>query len=295
MAESTTSRPCLTPGLHPNVAEKVYREDPGLNASVVKHGVGEGSSIAAMNWARANPKEPTASMELGTALHSLVLEPETFLERHPVYRESKTKGEGAKTKWAAFQKANEGKVILDPEDETKLALMRESIMDHPYARLLVTGKGERECVAIWNSDTGLRCKARIDFLNAERRVLVDLKTTCDASERAWARSAADFKYDVQAAWYQWGFGKVTGQSCTMAFVVVENSGMHRCRVFTLPPEAINAAGRAIRDLLPHWREAERTKTYPDIPHNDPTEIEWPAWATRTPGVVEIASEADIPF
>lgn len=286
----------LTHGLHRNVAERVYREDTGLNASVVKHGVGEGASVAAMNWVRANPDQDTPSKRLGTALHSLVLEPETFLDRHPIYREPKNKGEGSKTKWEAFQAAHAGKIILNEDQEAKLARMRDSIMDHPYARLLVTGNGDRECVAIWNSAGGLRCKARIDFLNTERRVLVDLKTTNDASERAWARSAAQFKYDVQAAWYMWGFwAAMEHQDCTMAFVVVENDGLHRCRVFTLPPDAINAAGRAIRELLPHWREAEKTGVYQDIPHNDPTEIVWPAWAVRTPGVVEVASEADIPF
>lgn len=281
----------LTPGLHPGVPEKAYREDAGLNASLLKRGIGVGGSLAAMEWERTHPKESTDAMDMGTLLHALVLEPETFLDRVAIWD-----GDKRGKAFADFEAANSGRIIIKPPQHEALAAMRDSIMDHRHARALVTGKGERECVAIWNTSAGLRCKARIDFLNTERRVLVDLKTARCCDESAWVRqSAVPLKYDVQEAWYRWGFQAATGQPCTMAFVVVENCDRHRCRVFTLPPDAVNEAGAAIRSLLPHWAEAQRTGVYPDEIHNDPTEVEWPAWANRTPGVVEVASDDDVPF
>lgn len=281
----------LTPGLHAGVPEAEYRADPGLNASIIKHGLGEGGSLAAMRWAMDNPDEPTEAMKLGTLLHALVLEPETFPDRVAVWDGGDFRG-GAYTEFAA---ANKGRLIIKPKQHTALARMRDSIMAHPQARALVTGKGMREATAIFNARAGLRGKARIDFLNTEQDMLVDLKTARTCDPRAWTRTAAvPLKYDVQQAWYQAAFHAVLKRECRMAFVVVENCDRHRCRVFTLPPEPIDACLVAIAPLLDQWAEALQSGVYPDLPINDPTEIDWPAWAMRG-GPVEVTSDDDVPF
>lgn len=280
----------LTTGLHPNVPDEVYRKDPGLNASVIKHGIGDGGSLAAMRWAMDNPKPPTDAMDMGTLLHALVLEPDTFPSRVAVWDGGDRRGKA----YTEFAEANLGRIIIKPDQSTALARMRDSIMDHPHARALITGRGMREATAIFNTNAGVRGKARIDFLNTDANVLVDLKTARSCDPRAWARTAVQLKYDVQEAWYRLAFWVVTGKQPDMAFVVVENCDRHRCRVFTLPPDPINACTDAIAALLPKWREALDSGEYPDLPINDPTEIEWPAWAVRG-GLVEVMSDDDVPF
>jgi len=280
----------LSPGLHAGVTEKEYRADPGLNASVIKHGLGEGGSLAAMRWAMDNPKPPTDAMDMGTLLHALVLEPDTFPSRVAIW-DGDRRGK-AYTKFAA---ANKGRIIIKPDQADSLARMRDSIMDHPQARALITGKGMREATAIFNGRAGVRGKARIDFLNTDANMLVDLKTARSCDPRAWSRNAAvALKYDVQEAWYRAAFYAATGHAPSMAFVVVENCDRHRCRVFTLPPGPVDACMDAIAELLPRWRDALASGEYPDIPINDPTEIDWPAWAVRG-GPVEVTNDDDVPF
>lgn len=280
----------LTPGLHAGVPEAEYRADPGLNASIIKYGLGEGGSLAAMRWAMDNPTPPTDAMDMGTLLHALVLEPETFLDRVAIW-------DGAKrgTAYTEFAAANEGRIIIKPDQHTALARMRDSIMDHPQARALVTGQGMREATAIFNARAGIRGKARIDFLNTEQNMLVDLKTARTCDPRAWTRTAAvPLKYDVQQAWYQAAFHAVLRRECRMAFVVVENCDRHRCRVFTLPPAPVDACLDAIAPLLDQWAEAQRTNVYPDLPINNPTEVDWPAWANRNAPAGAINDE-NVPF
>lgn len=280
----------LTPGLHAGVPEAAYRADPGLNASIIKHGLGEGGSLAAMRWAMDNPKPATDAMDMGTLLHALVLEPDTFLDRVAIWD-----GDKRGKPFTEFEAANAGRIIIKPAQHTALARMRDSIMDHPQARALVTGKGMREATAIFNARAGLRGKARIDFLNTEQDMLVDLKTARTCDPRAWTRTAAvPLKYDVQQAWYQAAFYAVLKRECRMAFVVVENCDRHRCRVFTLPPEPIDACLVAIAPLLDQWAEALQSGVYPDLPINDPTEVEWPAWASRLAPAGAI-NDDDVPF
>ena len=95
----------LTAGLHAGVPEADYRADPGLNASIIKHGLGEGGSLAAMRWAMDNPKEPTDAMDLGTLLHALVLEPDTFPDRVAIWD-----GDKRGKAYAEFEAANAGEI-----------------------------------------------------------------------------------------------------------------------------------------------------------------------------------------
>lgn len=299
----------LTPGLHAGVPEAAYRADPGLNASIIKHGLGEGGSLAAMQAVRAGRVVPeTKPQKFGTLFHSLVLEPETFPDKIAIWTGGpKNKGEGSKKRWEAFQAEHKDRRIVDQSEADALAYMRDSVYDHPFARSIVTGKGQRECVAIWADKWGTRCKARIDFLNDELVILADLKSTAFISERLWAREAVKWQYHIQAAWYRFGFEQVIRKAPTFAFVVVESEGQHRCRVFTLPPAAYAVADEAIAGLLPKWAEANRTGEFPgetkydhnkqaDVPieDTDPTEIEWPAWASQL-APAGVMSDDDVPF
>jgi hypothetical protein len=229
-------------------------------------------------------------MELGTLLHAMVLEPETYLDRVAVWD-----GDRRGKAYAEFVAANPGMILIKPEDDLALTRMRDAVLDNPYARALCNAKGQREACAIWNTTLGFQCKARIDYLNTDAMILVDLKTCRSVDEYAWARAACELKYDVQAAWYRWGFEVVTGKKCSVAFVAVENEGLHRCRVFTLPPDVLARADSAIADLLPLWAEARTSGVYPDVEFNDPTEVVWPAYANRDVGTKEIADDADVPF
>ncbi|MBU0598974.1 hypothetical protein KKF61_08390, partial [Patescibacteria group bacterium] len=64
------------------------------------------------------PRPDTAAMKLGRALHSVVLEPDTTILEYTVYREPKSRGEGARTRWQEFEAAaiREGKTVLDVAD-----------------------------------------------------------------------------------------------------------------------------------------------------------------------------------
>jgi exodeoxyribonuclease VIII len=53
-------------------------------------------------------------------------------------------------------------------------------------------------------------------------VIIDLKTTEDASPRGFAQSVKKYRYDVQAAFYSDGLEEATGKACNgFFFVAVE--------------------------------------------------------------------------
>jgi len=58
---------------------------------------------------------------------------------------------------------------------------------------------EYQVSTIWkDKETGLICKSRPDICQRKKSVIVDIKTTLDASPQGFARQAANLNYPIQA-------------------------------------------------------------------------------------------------
>jgi exodeoxyribonuclease VIII len=87
-------------------------------------------------------------------------------------------------------------------------------------------------------------------LTDDGRLLVDLKTTEDASPRGFAKSIAQWRYQVQAAWYMDGVEQATGtRPEQFLFVCVEKKAPYAVAVYAADAEMIAAGAQtAARDL-----------------------------------------------
>ena len=146
-------------------------------------------------------KEPTPAMQVGTALHTAVLEPELWdatvaVPPHTFDRRTKVGKELA----AEFERESAGKIVLTPDDADRVRRMADAVHKHPAAKFLLELPGRREPSYTWKDPaTGLECKTRPDWHSEDRRLVVDVKTTRDASREEFAKSIANFDYHVQAA------------------------------------------------------------------------------------------------
>lgn len=121
--------------------------------------------------------------------------------------------------------ANNGhRNILEPEQWDQLMNMREACMAHPVARQLITAPGKAEQSIYWvDAKTGELCRIRPDK-RLDNGILLDLKSTEDASPEGFARSIANYGYDVQDAFYQDGVQAATGKPPrAFIFLAVEKS------------------------------------------------------------------------
>ena len=80
-------------------------------------------------------------------------------------------------------------------------------------------------------------------------LIVDLKTTMDASPDAFARTAANFNYPLQAAYYVDGLqaaGIASPDAVTsFVFLVVEKTPPYGVAVYTLPEDAIEPRSQPV--------------------------------------------------
>jgi len=103
---------------------------------------------------------------------------------------------------------NPGKTWLSPEEWEEVQGMAKAIAASPFAPLIDTATSQR--TYYWTDPTtGLSCKCRPDWLMPG--AIVDVKSTEDASAEAFMRSAYNYQYHLQAAFYMDGMAAVWGE------------------------------------------------------------------------------------
>ena len=82
----------------------------------------------------------------------------------------------------------------------------------------------REIAIVWDDpETGLRCKARIDFVSEYDgwTVVGDLKSSINAAPKQWARAVANYGYHRQAAFYLDGCNAISPHDRLFAWIIQE--------------------------------------------------------------------------
>jgi exodeoxyribonuclease VIII len=252
-------------------------------------------------WARyVDPKrvepEPTAAMLLGTAVHTLVLEADQFADRYVAAPEGiDRRYKAGKELFAEWEAQAAGRTVLAKADADLIQAMGRAVHGHPAAAYLLGLPGKAETTHMWTDEaTGLECKCRPDWLLDDGSLIVDLKTTEDASPAGFSKSIAAYRYHVQAAHYLTGVERATGRRPEQfIFICVEKKAPHAVAVYAADAEMV-AAGQvtAARDmlLLAECRDADYWPAYSDQIET----ISLPAWMRpRADGSVPAAPAEQI--
>lgn len=217
--------------------------------------------------------EPTPAMVLGSAVHTRVLEPHRFAIEYAVAPALDRRTKAGKEAWEQFQADSQDRTVLTAEQDALSKAMADAVHLHPAADLLLGKPGQAEASYFWTDEsTGERCKIRPDWHSDCRRLIVDLKTTDDASPQGFQRSIQKWRYHVQSAWYLRGLGAEQ-----FVFIAVEKTPPHLVGVYVATPEMVAAGGRvADRDLarLAECRAADEWPGYSD----KITPIDLPRWS-----------------
>lgn len=220
-------------------------------------------------------------MRLGTALHTHVLEMSRWDEEIAVAPDDiNRKTKDGREQWAAFQAASADKTVITADDAEQVMAMGRAIMRHPAAAMLLGLQGKAETTHMWtDATTELECKCRPDWFTDDGSIVVDLKTTKDASPRGFRQSVANFAYHKQAAWYLHGLEQSTGKRPDQfIFICVESSAPYACAVYAADAEMIERGHeQAMRDLgkLAACRATDSWPSYSDQIEM----ISLPAWMT----------------
>jgi hypothetical protein len=264
-----------------------------------------------LKFQRSQPDVRKVHFDLGTAVHTAILEPhmiDNVLETIPVdvLGKNGAKNTNAYRDWAAAVPAS--KAIVTNVQRDMVLRIRDNVLENPahsQARELLTG-GKPEVSVFWdeiydtepNEDEDgyqtlssktyedpegkhlLRMKVRPDYIPADR-IIVDLKTSAqDIDQASFEKSAYDKHYHWSAGLTLRGMNLATGNPHRVyIFVVVEVNEPHEVGVYRATEEMIALGKMETMETMGRLAWCDMTDTWPGIP-NRIQQVGLPPWAYK---------------
>lgn len=132
--------------------------------------------------------------------------------------------------------------------------------------------GEPEQVIVWQED-GLWFRAMMDWLKTDRSIIIDYKTTEDASPDTFSRQISRMQYDFQRSFYLRGM-RALGYDPEFLFLAQETGGAHECTLHGVSPALEAYADFQVERAIQLWRKCLESDEWPGYP----TQV---CWATPT--------------
>lgn len=260
------------------MTEQEYRAYPAISRSELWK---MNESPEKFLYAKANPEPPTPALLFGIAAHKMILEPDSFWNDFVLAPDIDRRTKAGKEEYAAFLAQAQGKQIINADQLETITGMSDAIKSNTVTRMLL--RGVHEIPAFWtDEETGEPCKCRFDCISTidGQTVIVDYKTTSDASTDAFTRSAVKYGYDLQAAMYSAGYAATNnGETPLFVFIAQEKEPPYSINVL-VADEAFTAHGVEVyRHLLGMYHHCRETGNWWGYMGEDETinTLALPAW------------------
>ena len=211
-------------------------------------------------------KESSPALVIGSAFHAATLEPGKFDDEFAV-KPQEIDGKSSRTDhyketFKMMQKNEPNKSWLAPSDYDLVMDMAASALDHPILRThmaeqssIIEGTGFFEM-------EGAKCKVRPDLYKPGAGVVIDLKSTQDASEKGFAKSVRQFGYTFQACWYMHALRLLGEKPKQFIFLAVEKSAPHLTAAYTLSATDIDKQMANMEKACKLWATCESSGVWP---------------------------------
>ena len=266
----------IEPGIYYGISNENYHAGPGISKSQLDD---IADTPALYLWRKNAPVDTTKTktLDLGTAFHCRVLEPEEFSNRFIVAPEFNRRTNAGKEEEKAFlmECASTGKMVITAEEGRKIELMYQSVMALPLGQWLVESAGHAESSIYWEDpETGILCRCRPDKIIPEFHWIMDVKTTADIQR--FKTAYYDYRYHVQDAFYSDGYEAQFGVQPTFVFLVASTTiecGRYPVEIFMMGEEAKLAGQQEYHRNLRTLSDCLNTDEWPAI-----KTLSLPRWA-----------------
>jgi hypothetical protein len=265
------------------MSEEMYHSDKigseiTLSNSIAKIIIQQSPQHAWYAHPRLNPRYQSVDsdrFDLGTACHSLLLEQS---DAKIVYIDHDDYRTNAAKETRDMARAKGLTPILRKYEKSMLEMVskaHEKIKNSELAGIFQNGKPEQTLV--WQ-DGDAWCRARLDWLRADNKVILDYKTTDSADPETCIRKIASMGYDMQASFYKRGLVACGGsEDAVFVFLFQEITAPYACCLVGLSEMFIEIANEKVEQAISIWDMCMKTGKWPSYP-DQITLAEPPAWA-----------------
>ena len=185
---------------------------------------------------RSDSADPSAALVMGNLIHTMVLEPHKFDDEFVVRPEMDRRTNAGKFAYNQFISTMAGRMSVTKDQVNQADLIANSILTNELCKEMLEGCEIEKSIYFTHLGTGIQCKVRPDAFKGG--LVIDLKTTADASYRSFQNSAYKFGYFLQAAMIDYAFLSQGMKMEKFIFIVVEKEPPYAVAVYVLDEEAI---------------------------------------------------------
>ncbi|SUA58231.1 PD-(D/E)XK nuclease-like domain-containing protein [Oligella urethralis] len=224
------------------------------------------------------PSTNTRFMQIGTAIHCAILEPDRFKDEYILLIDANDR---RSPEYQAAKKEHGEEFVLVSHEVENVLGMQASVYANPVAKKWLDLPSEKE-LSIFAKDpeTGVTVRIRPDILTACGSI-VDLKKTQDARPREFSKSIYNYRYHVQVAFYLDVYKWVTGDECqSFRFLAVEEKRPYSSMVYMLDDLAIDEGRKLYREALNVYADCLEKNQWPSYLCADDEIVSLPDWEVR---------------
>ena len=220
----------------------------------------------------SKPRTSTRFMEIGTAIHAAILEPELFASEYMLLPDVADRRASAYKD--AVKHYGSDRVLVSSEIDNVVGMQQAAGMNTDWLAVRDIGGHAELSFFGMHRPTGTPVKCRFDWLSDDWRA-VDLKKTQDVRVDALQSSVLNYNYHHQQAFYSMVFESVTGRPLqSFRFFFIEQESPHSNIMVTLCDETM---GLAHTDLGAAMDAFEACDNHADGIHQPATIIGLPEW------------------
>jgi exodeoxyribonuclease VIII len=213
------------------MSNEEYHASPEFSSSQLKDILRSSAHFYSNNILKENERESKKHFDFGTLAHTLFLEPEQFENEFVIGPKFDRRTKEGKAEAAAWEAANQGKIIIDQEMLEGATRIAENLRSLSSYEIMQNNPGMAEASIFFTDPIyGLNLRVRPDYHiipcdEFPNGLIMDVKTSTDARQFKFSKSCADFGYDISAAMYREGFQQYykTEEMPEFFFLVAEST------------------------------------------------------------------------
>jgi len=252
-----------------------YQQDvPALNPSVIV----ECDKSPFHAWHAWNfPKPERPALQVGKALHSVLLEPRVFAEKYRKANQRRT------AKYVEEGKAAGIEYLLPQDFDNIVEAGRRASLCKGLQRFIKAGKSE---VSLFTDEFGCQVKGRLDWISTDPLAILDVKTAREIDKRNFSRAFYRYHYDIKLGLYQrWLQRLMNADNIPVYLLLVENQGPWDCAMFPrsggeavpIPDAVLERGAKKGLGWIEQIKAGIESDQWHGIGDSPDAELETPSW------------------
>lgn len=248
----------ISPGIYQDVPYDEYASWPAVRSSTLNACY---KSMAHGRYAEENPKnDENGHLVFGKALHCKLLEPDKFKQQYTIAPNIRRNTK----EWFSIVAGSPKHFLKQEEYDLALALIDSAYSEITISQLLKSAIA-KEVSFVWeDTETGLLCKGRADFLTTRNgwTVIADIKTTRNANHYGFQRDVVEYGYYRSMAFYQMGLHALHPAERKCVLIALEKTPPYCAVAYELDDQSLLIGELEMQDLLRRYAECKREGKWP---------------------------------